>query len=166
MKKAVFILGILLVLLTSFLSGCIGTSGSDVGTCLLIVIIGIIIFILVIAYLLGPKKNKIIVQTSTGQSVSQPETRQVEPKPERKVLLECDRCGKRILPIDATYINKNGRRLTVCHDCGEKILKDKTEDLAKKSDKEDEAIKTLKLRYAKGEITKEEYEQMKKDLED
>jgi len=30
---------------------------------------------------------------------------------------------------------------------------------------EDEALKTLKLRYAKGEITKEEYEQMKKDIE-
>jgi len=32
--------------------------------------------------------------------------------------------------------------------------------------KEDEALKQLKLRYAKGEITKKQYEEMKKDLEE
>lgn len=31
--------------------------------------------------------------------------------------------------------------------------------------KEEDAIKVLKLRYANGDITKEEYEKMKKDLE-
>ena len=31
--------------------------------------------------------------------------------------------------------------------------------------KEEDAIKVLELRYAKGKITKEEYKQMKKDLE-
>ncbi len=30
---------------------------------------------------------------------------------------------------------------------------------------QDEPLKILKLRYAKGEITKEQYEQMKQDLE-
>jgi len=30
---------------------------------------------------------------------------------------------------------------------------------------DNEPVKILKLRYAKGEITKEEFEQMKKDLE-
>lgn len=45
------------------------------------------------------------------------------------------------------------------------------EMLGKKSDGEitaetkDESLKILKLRYAKGEISKEEFEQMKKDLE-
>ena len=38
----------------------------------------------------------------------------------------------------------------------------KTKDIL---ETDDEALKVLKLRYAKGEITKEEYEQMKKDLE-
>jgi len=32
--------------------------------------------------------------------------------------------------------------------------------------KEDEALKQLKIRYAKGEITKKQYEEMKKDLEE
>jgi len=32
--------------------------------------------------------------------------------------------------------------------------------------KEDEALRQLKLRYAKGEITKKRYEEMKKDLEE
>jgi len=41
------------------------------------------------------------------------------------------------------------------------IYIDESEDATQ----EDEAIKVLKLRYAKGEITKEQYEQMKKDLE-
>ena len=35
----------------------------------------------------------------------------------------------------------------------------------KASENEDNPIKILKLRYAKGEITKEKYEKMKKDLE-
>jgi uncharacterized membrane protein len=38
------------------------------------------------------------------------------------------------------------------------------EDEKPKTD--DEALKTLKSRYVKGEITKEEFEGMKKDIED
>ena len=39
------------------------------------------------------------------------------------------------------------------------------ETLKKSHESEKDPIKVLKLRYAKGEITKEQYEQMKKDLE-
>ena len=47
----------------------------------------------------------------------------------------------------------------------QKIIEDKViDDFVKKPDDED-IMKILKIRYAKGEITKEEFEQMKKDLE-
>lgn len=41
----------------------------------------------------------------------------------------------------------------------------KIEKKQKSQENKDEPLKLLKLRYAKGEITKEEYEQMKKDIE-
>ncbi len=49
----------------------------------------------------------------------------------------------------------------VCEDCSDDI--DKEAELKNKS--QDEALKILRTRYAKGEIAKEQFEQMKKDLE-
>jgi hypothetical protein len=40
------------------------------------------------------------------------------------------------------------------------------EEETEETDEEDEALKVLRMRYAKGEITREEFEQMKKDLEE
>ena len=44
-----------------------------------------------------------------------------------------------------------------------RYVKSSTEETV--NDSPEEPIKALKLRYAKGEITKEEFEQMKKDLD-
>jgi len=46
----------------------------------------------------------------------------------------------------------------------DKILHVDTGETEERSTKEDESIDILKQRYAKGEITKEEFERMKKDL--
>ena len=45
-------------------------------------------------------------------------------------------------------------------------LPDKVCKRDEKQNTDDEALKTLKSRYVKGEITKEEFEQMKKDIDD
>ena len=65
----------------------------------------------------------------------------------------CPNCGRSI-PFDAR----------ACPYCAKKFIVETTSKVDKiKSD--DEPLQILKSRYAKGEITKEEFEQMKKDLE-
>jgi len=51
------------------------------------------------------------------------------------------------------------------HDLSQKIKIEKEDNIKPTSPRED-ADEVLKLRYAKGEITKEEFEEMKKDLKD
>jgi len=48
----------------------------------------------------------------------------------------------------------------------QQIVHNDSERAKEEEVKEDEALKQLKLRYAKGEITKKQYEEMKKDLEE
>lgn len=43
---------------------------------------------------------------------------------------------------------------------------DDLDDEEDKTDEEEESLKVLKMRYAKGEISREEFEQKKKDLEE
>jgi len=48
----------------------------------------------------------------------------------------------------------------------QQIVHKDSERVKEEEVKEDEALKQLKIRYAKGEITKKQYEEMKKDLEE
>jgi uncharacterized membrane protein len=43
---------------------------------------------------------------------------------------------------------------------------DREDDEKEETDEEDESLKVLRLRYAKGEISREDFEQKKKDLEE
>jgi len=79
---------------------------------------------------------------------------------------ECQMCGKP-KGFDQFYlVTKGGRSLNVCEQCADEIDKEDIGGNKKTEVDGDEALKVLKLRYAKGEITKEQFEQMKKDLGD
>jgi len=248
MKKAVLVIGFALLLLVSLLSGCTSGSSNPGSECCVLGVIGVILFIILIAYLLGGKKT--VVQTQQMAPASAPiiireeskETPKQESKPDRR----CPDCG-RTIPFDAdlcpycgTRFKKNyldddeieepiidkkteedltGFTVEGLYDLAydyhyhkndinealliyKEIIKDypntfeaknaktQIENIMKKSDLpketgkakkthatnknkekrekpniEDDALKILKLRYAKGEITKEEFEQMKKDLD-
>ena len=60
-----------------------------------------------------------------------------------------------------------GKIRVVYYSQGTAVIVKKDEDSSNaETTQDDEPLKALKLRYAKGEITKEEFEQMKKDIED
>ena len=129
MKKTGILLIALMLISVVLLSGCTGPQDAveDAGTCCVLGIIGVVLFIILIAYLLGGKKT--VIQTQ--QSVPPPVIIREAPEP---VIIE--------------EVSK--------------VEKEKVKKPDKKMD--DDAIKILRQRYAKGEITKEEYEEMKKAL--
>jgi len=70
----------------------------------------------------------------------------------------CGGCGKLKNRRDVKVCDVHGRKLFLCEKCVNQVT-------GKTPETENDALKVLKLRYAKGEITKEQYEQMKKDIE-
>ena len=77
----------------------------------------------------------------------------------------CQMCGKPKGFVQFYLVTKDGKSLNVCEKCADEIEK-KDKGINKNNlVNEDEVLKVLKLRYAKGEITKEQFEQMRKDLE-
>jgi len=75
-------------------------------------------------------------------------------------MAECESCED-LFSSDALEVyDVDGKELYLCEECWKKV-NEKTKEITKT---EDEAIKVIKLRYAKGEITKEEFEEMKKNL--
>jgi hypothetical protein len=77
----------------------------------------------------------------------------------------CQRCGKPKGFEQFYLVTKGNKSLDVCERCADEIDNDDEGSNKKNDMAEDEALKILKLRYAKGEITKEQFELMKKDLE-
>ena len=79
--------------------------------------------------------------------------------------VHCQICGKP-KGFDQFYlVTKDGRSLNVCEQCADEIEKKDKGINQNNVVVENEFLKVLKLRYAKGEITKEEFDQMRKDLE-
>jgi len=80
---------------------------------------------------------------------------------EESTMAECESCED-LFSSDALEVyDVDGKELYLCEECGKKVV-EKTKETTKT---EDEALNVLRLRFAKGEITKEEFKQMKKDLE-
>jgi uncharacterized membrane protein len=82
--------------------------------------------------------------------------------------VKCQICGIPKGDQHFYVVNKKDKKLVVCGQCVEPFRKEiATENKAieKPSTTSDESLNILKTRYAKGEITKEQFEQMKKDLE-
>jgi len=131
MKKITILPIVLIVISVVLLSGCTGPQDAveDAGTCCVLGIIGVVLFIILIAYLLGGKKTVVQTQQSAPPPV---------------IIREASE------PVIIEKVSK--------------VEKEKVKKPDKKLD--DDAIKILRQRYAKGEITKEEYEEMKKALKD
>ena len=126
MKKHLIVIGIIVLLLAVGLSGCIDNvnrAASDTGTCCVLSIIGLVFFIILIAYLLGGKKTVVQTQQSPSTSIPAPiiihketplpKREKEKSKPERR----CPECG-RVIPNDAK----------MCPYCGKKFKSHFTEE--------------------------------------
>ena len=80
--------------------------------------------------------------------------------------VNCQVCGIPKGDKHFYVVNKKNQKLIVCEQCVETFRKEnemKNKVIEQKS--YDESLNILKTRYAKGKITKEQFEQIKKDLE-
>jgi len=80
--------------------------------------------------------------------------------------VKCQICGIPKGDQHFYVVNDKDHKSIVCGRCVEPFRKEiamKNKETIKTAD--DESLNILKTRYAKGEITKEQYEQMRKDLE-
>jgi len=139
MKKHLIVIGIIVLLLAVGLSGCVDNvnrAASDTGTCCVLGIIGLVFFIILIAYLLGGKKTVVQTQQSSPASIPAPiiihketpppKREKEKSKPERR----CPECG-RVIPDDAK----------MCPYCGKKFkshFEEEKEDEKSKADKGEE----------------------------
>ena len=76
---------------------------------------------------------------------------------------ECEICGNQfnIKDFEIRKVGKN--ELLVCKECQNKLS---NKQIKKESDNDKDLMNLLKTRYVKGEISKKEYEEIKKELED
>ena len=127
-------------------------------------IFGIVGFILCIAGIAAPSKkrgDKDDLSKKMPTSVLGEVIGEFKEKNRKSSQAECEICGKLKDTRELEVTNVGSNELYLCEKC-RKLNEKKTE---KTNAGDNEPVKILKLRYAKGEITKEEFEQMKKDLE-
>lgn len=127
-------------------------------------IFGIVGFILCIAGIAAPSKkrgDKDDLRKKMPTSVLGEVIGEFKEKNRKSSQAECEICGKLKDTRELEVTNVGSNELYLCEKC-RKLNEKKTE---KTNVGDNEPVKILKTRYAKGEITKEEFEQMKKDLE-
>jgi uncharacterized protein YlaI len=161
MKKIQICVIVLLFISILFLSGCLedfrgesDATGFEMIVFLLIIFAVLFVLLLVGLARAGTKKD--IVIHSPSQSYQDVK----DFKNRKPSMAECEICGKLKDTRELKVNNVDGNELYLCEQCGSRVTK-KTEKTTKT---EDEILKVLKLRYAKGEITKKEYLEMKKHL--
>ena len=146
---------------------CVGTS------CFLFVVIWFVIAILIAVWVYKDAEQRgsngalwLIIVILTGiigiiiWLIARP------PIHSKKNDVKCQICGIPKGDKHFYVVNKKDQKLIVCGKCVEPYRNEiamKNKEIKQTSD--DESLNILKTRYAKGEITKEQYEQMKKDLE-
>ena len=150
MQKKILIIGFMLLLIIASLSGCIDNinrAASDTGNCCVLGIIGVVLFIILIAYLLGGKKT--VVQTQQYATPSPPIIIEQRPSPptethsKSKLERRCPSCGRGI-PDDANLCPYCGKKFkTHFEEEYEEEPKIEKEEKTKKESKE--KIKTPKF---------------------
>jgi hypothetical protein len=140
---------------TSAYENTIGQGRLMAGLSFLLIFIGV--FIIIVGFVIK-KNNYTRVLTPFGKKT----TEFIEEK--------CKMCGKPKGSTQFYFVMKDDTKLNVCEECADEIEKEDKVKIEKSSvddienGKEDDPLFILQLRYVQGEITKEQYEQMKKDL--
>lgn len=122
-------------------------------------------FIVCIAGLVAPSKKSITANGSKKElklPIIGNAVKDFKDKNQGISRVECEICGN-LYNHDVLHLFEvNGNDKLLCKGCADKF----SDDEKKNSEiSEEKAIEILKIRYAKGEVTKKEYEEMKKDLE-
>ena len=175
MKKHLIVIGIIALLLAVGLSGCVDNvnrAASDTGTCCVLGIIGLVFFIILIAYLLGGKKTVVQTQQSSPAPIPAPiiihketpppKREKEKSKPERR----CPECG-RVIPDDAEMCPYCGKKFTLFSDTPASNIYQKVKDFKEgKSSNQDYSVleekESKKNEDNKTEVDKETEEKEKK----
>jgi uncharacterized membrane protein len=167
MKKITILFLAVSLICVQFLSGCQSPwtgGGATGGTMFELVIFAIIIIAILVVILLvglaraGTHKN---ITIQTYPTNSEPDKEDAYRNKPTTSIAECEICGKKGNPRKMKVVTVDDKELFLCETCTKRV----SSINKKESEDNVDVLKIIRVRYAKGEITKEQFEQMKKDLE-